>query len=159
MPTHAVAGHLAIISAPVVAVLAFLYALRPGARRMLRLPLLAGVVVNACLTIWATLAGGPLYRELRALAESAEPVVDLRTSTLPHAKQGDWLTVASFLLAVVVVVLVFWRLSPARRAAGTAHVVAVGVLVMNAALVAWYTVTTLQLAMRSVWSNHQLWGG
>ena len=83
----------------------------------------------------------------------------MQASTLPHAKQGDWLAVASFFLAVVVVVLVFWRLSPARRAAGTAHAVAVGVLVANAALVAWYTVTTLQLAMRSVWSNHQLWGG
>jgi hypothetical protein len=153
MPTHALAGHLAIITASLTVVLALVYALRPDARRGMRMPLLVGVVLNACMTIWATLAGGDLYDQFQAAN------ADVQALTTPHAEQGDWLAVASLVLAILVTVMAFRRLSPQRPTSGAAHAVAASALIVNALVVAWYLATTPGLAMQSVWSHHQIWGG
>src|SRR3954447_5929332 len=152
MPIHVVAGHLVIIAAPISVLVALVYALRPAARAGMRWPLLVSAVLSCGLAIWAEDAGSALYDRL----EQA-PVAPGRAAQVAqlyaHAKAADLLSVASFVLAVLVVVLVFWRLSPRRTAAGSPHAIAAGLLVVAALAVAWYTADTLVLAMQAVWSG------
>ena len=157
MPIHAIAGHLALVTAPLAALLALVYAARPEGRGAVRVPLLVAVLLNTGVTIWSATSGSPLYGRLRELAGGA--AAGFQAQALPHAKRGDLLTLVSLVLAVLVVVLVFRRLAPGRPASGAGHAVAAGTLGIAALLVAWLTASTQWLATQSVWSHHQLWGG
>lgn len=148
MPLHVVAGHLVIIAAPIAVLLALVYALRPAARAGMRWPLLVAAVLTFGLAAWAAVGGSDFYGELKAGAGGPSEVA----RTYLHAKAGDLLTVATLVLAVVVVALVFWLLSPRRAAAGVPHAIAAGALVLSALAVAWYTADTLVLAMEAVWA-------
>ena len=153
MPVHIVAGHLVIIAAPLSVLLALVYALRPGSRAGMRWPLLISAGLSFGLAVFAEQAGSDLYDRLKQApgreAEAAQAYL--------HAKAGDLLTVSTLVLAVLVVVLVFWRLSPSRTAAGGPHAIAAGLLVVGALAVAWYTADTLVLAMQAVWSDQASW--
>src|SRR3954447_17487878 len=152
MPVHVVVGHLVIIAAPISVLVALVYALRPAARPGMRWPLLVSAGVSFGLAVWAEDAGSALFEQLELA-----PVTSGRTGeaaqAYPHAKAADLLSGASFVLAALVVVLVFWRLSPRRTATGGPHAIAAGLLVVAALAVAWYTADTLALAMQAVWAG------
>ncbi|GII06011.1 hypothetical protein [Planobispora takensis] len=156
MPVHVLAGHLVIVTAPLTALLALLYAWRPAVRRGLRLPLVAAGVLNLAAALWAEQAGSALYEELTATARRAGR--QLPPTVLSHAHQGDALAVSCFVLAVTVLVVVRRALAPGRER-GTGAIVASGVL--SAAVIAvWiFTATTLVQALQAVWSHHTLWQG
>jgi hypothetical protein len=152
MPVHVLAGHLVIIAAPISVLLALVYALRPAARAGMRWPLLISAVLSFGLAVWAEQAGSALFDQVKQAPAGPAQAAEIAQAYL-HVKAGDLLTVTTLVLAVLVVVLVFWRLSPARTAAGGPHRIASGLLVIAALAVAWYTADTLVLGMQAVWSE------
>lgn len=150
MPVHVIAGHLVIIAAPLSVLLALVYALWPRARAGVRWPLLVSAVLSFALAVWAEVLGSDLYHRLEQSGSAPPGAV---AQAYLHAKAGDLLTVSTLVLAVLVAVLVFWRLSPRRAPAGGPHAIAAGLLVVGALAVAWYTADTLALAMQAVWSG------
>jgi hypothetical protein len=152
MPVHVIAGHLVIIAAPISALVALVYALRPAARAGMRWPLLVSTLLSFALAIWAEQAGSELYDRLQQAPATPDHAAEVARA-YAHAKAGDLLTVTTLVLAVVAVVVVFWRLSPRRTAAGGTHPIAAAVLVLAALAVAWYTADTLALALQAVWSG------
>ncbi|MBG0816655.1 hypothetical protein [Planomonospora sp. ID82291] len=155
MPTHALAGHLVIATAPLAALLALVYAWRPTARRRLRLPLLAAGVLNMALVGWAATAGSTLLDTFKASGRTTDG--ELATAVV-HAHQADALSVASLALLLAVLALVWWLLAPGRPPT-TGATAAACVLSACALAVCWFDATTLIEATRSVWSHHPLWQG
>src|SRR4051794_4015579 len=149
MPVHVIVGHLVIISAPISVLLALVYATRPKARAGMRWPLVVSAVLSFALAVWAEVLGSDLYHQLEQAGPARAGAV---APAYLHAKAGDLLTVSTLVLAVLVVGLVFWRLSPRRTATGGPHALAAGLLVVGALAVAWYTADTLALAMQAVWT-------
>lgn len=156
MPIHALAGHLVIITAPLTALLALVYAWRPRTRAGMRSPLIVVSALNMALAVWAETAGAALLRQLRIAAEAANQ--ELPAITLAHAHQADRLSVASFALSVAVLAFV-WRLLSPRRTRSRGTLVAACVLTACALAIGWFTATTLSDALRSVWAHHTLWQG
>ena len=103
MPTHVLVAHLAVIVAPVAALIALVYAGRPASRRGMRWPLAVTGVAAVATSLWASTQGSALYQELtaRAAANGAE----LPAAVFAHGHGSDVLLVATCALAVVVLVL------------------------------------------------------
>ncbi|GIH94328.1 hypothetical protein ACFFMN_05675 [Planobispora siamensis] len=154
MPVHVLAGHLVIVTAPLAALLALVYAWRPAVRRGMRLPLVAAGVLNLAVAVWAEQAGSALYEELTAAADRAGQ--QLPPTVLSHAHQGDALTVSSFALAVTVLAVVWRSLAPGRER-GAGSLIASGVLTAAVVAVWVFTATTVVQALQAVWSHHTLW--
>jgi uncharacterized membrane protein len=148
MPLHVIAGHLAIVTAPIAALVALVYALVPRVRPRARWPLLAATAVNCALALWASTTGSELYEALGAAPG---------TTAHDHAKASEGLAVASLVLLVVAAVLAFWRGAPRRPTAGVVHVATVAALALGAVAVAATTVGTVAPALASVWSHHEIW--
>ena len=109
---------------------------------------LGAVVASAVACVVAASAGSGLYAQLKASVG-----VDASLPAYTHAKNGDLLTVAAIVLALLVVVAVWRWLAPGRP--GSRAQVVVSVLVAVAALVTlvltWLTVAD---AVTSVWAHH-----
>jgi hypothetical protein len=150
MPLHVVIAHLAVIVAPLTALVALTYAVRPPARRGMRWPLVLGAAVSITLTIWAADAGDTLWKSLKTAAEG-------RGTTLPptvwaHAHGSDLFTVAVVALAITVLALVWWLLRPGRTQ--TVWAVVAAVLLGLAAIATLVTAgIVLDQAMTAVWST------
>lgn len=149
MPAHVVVGHLAVIVAPVAVLLALLYAVRPGARRSLRWPLVGATAATLGLVVWAGEVGGQLLDALEAGGT-------LPASVDQHAHGSDAMAVAAFVLAVAVAALVPRLLAPGRPGASR-RTVAAGALAVCALALAATTATTLAQAMTAVWAQHPGW--
>jgi hypothetical protein len=156
MPLHTIVGHLVAITEQVTALLALVYAARPGARAGTRILLLVLSALNMALVIWAANVGGALLGQFERAAGSAGQEVP--AATLDHAKGSDALSVASFVVFVVVL-SVIWRLLAPGRAWTAGPVVAAVALAVSALFLVLFTVTTLLDAMRAVWGHHPLWPG
>lgn len=154
MPAHAVAGHLVVILAPLVAILALVYTGRPGARRALRWPLVVGGAVAFAVAVWAGDAGGALLEQLeQAASTSGEP---LPAAVRTHAKGSDALVVALFALGGAVLAVAWGPLRPGRAVTTPGRVAAVVVAVAGLAVLVT-TGTVLVESMRAVWSTQDLW--
>lgn len=149
LPAHAVVGHLVVIVAPIAALLACVYALRPRTRRVLRWPLVAGALLTFVLAVWAGQAGGDLL-------DASGPASQVPAAVDAHTHGAALLSAASFTLLVAVAVLVPRALSPARPPERRAPV-AVTLLVLCAVATLVTTGTTLLQAMEAVWSHHPGW--
>lgn len=149
LPAHAVVGHLVVIVAPIAALLAAVYALRPRTRRALRWPVVLGAVLTFALAVWAGQAGG-------ALLDASGPAGQVPAAVDAHAHGAGLLSAASFLLLVAVAVLVPRVLSPGRPPERRAPI-AVTLLVLCALATLVTTGTTLAQAMQAVWSHHPGW--
>lgn len=154
LPAHAVVGHLVVIVAPLAAILAAVYALRPRARRALRWPLVVTTLLTFVLVLWAGEVGGTLLdaleRSSAAAGTTAAGVIDA------HAHGSSSLAAAAFALLVAVAVLVPRALAPGRSPQHRAPV-AVGVLVLCALATLVTTATTLAQAMQAVWAQQPGW--
>ncbi|GAA2216214.1 hypothetical protein GCM10009850_116830 [Nonomuraea monospora] len=154
MPVHALVGHLVLITAPLTALLAVVYAWRPAARRGMRTPLAMAAVLNLALATWAEGAGSALYDTLQTSARNAGG--ELPAAALDHAHQGDALTVASFVLLVTVLTVVWRTLAPGRERKASG-VIASCVLAVAAAAVCWYAGAALIEGLNAVWAQHPGW--
>lgn len=153
MPTHVLIAHLAVIVAPVAALIALVYAVRPSSRRGMRWPLVVSGVAAVAISFWASTQGSALYQELTARA--AANGTELPAAVFAHGHGSDVLLVATFALAVVVLALVWWLLAPGRRAP-VAGVVAAGVLAVAALGTLGATWVVLEQAIQAVWSTNQV---
>lgn len=153
MPIHAVIGHLAIILAPMAAVVALVYSVARRSRRGMRWPLVTTAGVTMALVVWAEAAGDSLIAQVKAHGSPGE-----LADAMAHAKGSDDLATASFALLAVVLVTVWWLLRPDRPVTAASHVAAV-VLAACALAVLITTATTLRAALHAVWAHHPSWSG
>lgn len=154
MPPHAIAGHLTVIVAPLTAILALVYALRPSARAALRWPLVGVGTLTAGLAVWAEQVGVRLWEQLKEAARAGGQ--QLPAAVQQHAKGSDALAVAIFVLGVVVLSLVWTVLRPGRPSSAGGRWAA-SLLVVTAVAVLVTTGTVLAQAMHAVWSTQGLW--
>ncbi len=145
MPEHVVIAHVAIMVAPIAAVLAVVYAAAPSTRRALRWPLIVACLLAAVLLIVAGTAGHALLDEVRATGSPA-----VYEAAYRHAKNSDAVTTVA-VLAAVVAPLAGWRFlkpgAPSSRLA-VASAVILGLLGVALAVT---TATTVVDALQAVW--------
>ncbi len=154
MPIHAVMGHLVVVSAPLAAFLALGYAWLPQLRAGMRWPLVVLAAVNAALAFMAGTTGAGLLQDLEDRADSAGQA--LPAAVREHTAQADALSLASLVLLLMVLTVVWWLLAPRRRP-GPATLVGACLLTVCVLGVGWFTTTTLAEAMRAVWEQHPMW--
>jgi hypothetical protein len=155
MPIHALLGHLVIVTEPITALLALVYAWRPRARAGMRLPLVVFAVLNMLLAYWAGTAGTALLNKLKSAATAANQ--QLPATVMQHAhNDADALTLATLALLAAVLALVWWLLSP-HRPAGAGTLVGAVILTLCVVAVLWFSTVTLLDGLRSVWAQHTLW--
>lgn len=154
MPFHVVIAHIAVIVAPLTALIALVYAVRPAVRRGMRWPLVVGAAASVTLTVMAADAGETLWKSLKSAAEA-------RSLTLPvtvwaHAHGSDVFTLSVVALAILAVAFAWWLLRPGRTQ--TVWTVVAAVLLSISALATLVTTgIVLAQAMTAVWSQHPLW--
>lgn len=146
MPEHVLIAHIAVMVAPVAAVLAVLYAVAPSTRRTLRWPLVVTCVLAAILVIVAGTAGHALLEELKATASPAYE------AAYRHAKNSDALTTVAVLAAVVAPLAGWGFLKPGapRSRLGVASAV---VLILLGVALAVTTASTVVDALQAVWGG------
>lgn len=154
MPAHAAIAHLAVIVAPMTALIALVYALRPASRRGMRWPLIIGSLASVIAAFWAGAVGATLYDAL-ASGASAQGAT-LPAAVLTHAHGSDTLTLAVVALLLVVLAVVWWVLRPGRAASVGSHVAA-AVLAVAAVVTLVATVLVLTEALTAVWTLHPYW--
>jgi hypothetical protein len=146
MPDHVLIAHIAIMVAPIAAVLAVVYAVAPSTRRALRWPLAVSCLLAAVLLIAAGTAGHALLDGLKQTASPAEYEAAYR-----HAKNSDAVTTVAVLTALVAP-LTGWRFLrpgvPHRFAAASAVVLAF----LGVALAVTAAVTVFD-ALQAVWGT------
>lgn len=145
LPLHPLVVHAAVIAAPTAALLALLYAVVPGWRRLLRHPL-ALLAVGAAVAVEAAfLSGRAFLKDVPALADAVAV----------HQVWGERLLWCAWALALVAVVA--WWVLPvpgARGGKGRVVELAVQVALVVAALV------VLVVAVRTGHSGSTaVWGG
>ncbi|MGL5810871.1 MAG: DUF2231 domain-containing protein [Nocardioides sp.] len=117
LPLHPLIVHAVVVFAPLAALLATAYAVRPAWRWLLRWPLVAATVISASTGLVAARSGEDLLGTLPGLRES----VPMNT----HEERGELLRLV-LLVFLVVVALACWRLGGASalasgRGARTLH--------------------------------------
>lgn len=149
MPLHVIVGHVVIIVAPLVALVALVYAAAPRTRRALRWPLVASAVITTALVLWAGDAGSHLLAQAAAADGNALPPEARR-----HAEGSDALGIAVFVLVIIVAAVVWWPLRPGRKKSGPGGKLAAVLLGIAAVAVLVTTGTVLMQAMQAVWATH-----
>lgn len=150
MPLHALAAHLVAALAPLAGLMCLGYALAPAARRGTRLPTLLATLAAVVAGGVTLTASGSLYAQAKAT------LPDYASTALPHAKAGDGLAVALFVLLVVLLAVVWRPLAP-ERPRTTGGTIAAAVLALAALATLWFTWTTIGSGVASVWAHHVSW--
>lgn len=150
MPIHVVVAHIAVILAPISALLALAYAIWPDARGRLRWPLLVATAAALTTVIWAGLSGSSLYHSLDAAAKDAGSA--LPPPVFAHAHGSDLLSLAMVGLAALVAAFVWRLLSPGRTPDRVGRVAA-GVLAVAAVATIIATGLVLAQAIAAVWAQ------
>jgi uncharacterized membrane protein len=144
LPLHALAVHAAVVSVPLTALLAVLFAI-PRTRAWARLPL-AIVSVGAVGAIYVAKESGEKLQQFEAPAGSQnEPLV------LRHAEAADLLWWGVLAFAVVAVVAYLLSASAERFHGALALAVCV-VVVVGSALIAFQTYRVGDLGARATWN-------
>lgn len=151
MPVHAIAGHLVVVVAPLAAIAALWYVVRPASRRALRWPLVASATSTIALVVWAGEAAKSLLTSVKAHGTATEIV-----AATSHAKGADALALSSAALVTAALVAV-WLLGRQNRWSGpVSRIVAVALALSGLAVLAT-TWTTLSAALDAVWMHHPSW--
>jgi uncharacterized membrane protein len=109
LPIHPLVVHAVVVLAPLGALLAALYALKPGWRIALKWPTLLLTALGAASAAVATASGESLVEMVgKGDTEAARAVVE------EHAEAGDLAAISLYVLLGVVVVSLFF-LIPARK--------------------------------------------
>lgn len=119
MPSHIISVHLGVPLVPLAAVTALVYGLSSRARAGRRWPMLALNLAALAAIIWAGVGGHALLQHVTATASAAEVA-----AANHHAHASDLLTVSVGVLAVEVLVTIWWLLRPGRPVAWGGRVAA-----------------------------------
>lgn len=109
LPIHPLVVHAVVVLAPLSALLAVAYAVKPAWRHALRWPTVGLTALTALSAVLATSSGDPLEERVTA---GASPAV--RAMVEQHAEAGDLAATTIYILFGAVLVSVF-LLIPARR--------------------------------------------
>ena len=135
LPVHVLIIHAVVVIAPLTALMAIWYAVRPASRASLRLPLAAGAVITGVSGLIAGASGEALEHRVRA-ADSADAAA--LALVHDHAEAGDLARILCLVLMVVTLAAVFYLLpatGPAPLGAAVAKVTASAVILASVA--AW----------------------
>jgi len=119
VPSHIIAVHLGVAFVPLAAVVTLVYAMSAHARAGVRWPMLALNLAALAAIIWAGVGGHALLQHVTATASAAEVA-----AANHHAHESDLLTVSVVVLAVEVLVTIWWLLRPGRPVAWGGRVAA-----------------------------------
>ncbi|MCA0307242.1 MAG: hypothetical protein LCH87_07740 [Actinobacteria bacterium] len=150
MPIHVVVAHIAVILAPISALLALAYAIWPDARGRLRWPLLVATAAALTTVISAEVSGSSLYHSLDAAAKRSATA--LPRPVFAHAHGSGLLSLTVVGLAALVAAFV-WRLLSPGRTPDRAGRVAAGVLAVAALATIIATGLVLAQAIAAVWAQ------
>lgn len=109
LPIHPLVVHAVVVLAPLSALLAIVYAVKPAWRHGLRWPTVGLTAIAALSAVLATSSGDPLEARVNAGASPAA-----RALVEQHAEAGDLAATTIYILLGAVVLSVF-LLIPARR--------------------------------------------
>ena len=107
LPVHVLIIHAVVVIAPLTALMAIWYAVRPASRASLRLPLAAGAVITGVSGLIAGASGEALEHRVRA-ADSADAAA--LALVHDHAEAGDLARILCLVLMVVTLAAVFYLL-------------------------------------------------
>jgi hypothetical protein len=133
LPVHVLIIHAVVVIAPLTALMAIWYAVRPASRAYLRLPLAAGAVITGVSGLIAGASGEALEHRVRA-ADSADAAA--LALVHDHAEAGDLARILCLVLMVVTLAAVFYLLpatGPAPLGAAVAKVTAAAVILASVA--------------------------
>lgn len=113
LPVHALVIHLVVVLAPLGALAAIGYAVRPGWRWYLRWPTVALAVITGVTSVVAAQSGQDLeHRLLTTRAAMQSPAGRL---ILAHASAGTRMRLVGLIFMVVTLVVVLWVLPATAR--------------------------------------------
>ncbi len=105
LPVHILVVHAVVVLAPIAAVCAIVYALRPTWRRILAWPIVVLSIVTGITGFVAGESGEALESRVQTLPDFAEP---MRQLVEDHASAGDTLKLLAVLFMVITLVAVFF---------------------------------------------------
>jgi hypothetical protein len=148
LPVHILVVHAVVVLGPLAALTALVYAVWPGARRVLRWPLLAVAAVATGAAWVATQSGEELEDRL-----SLDPTVTLAEfeRVEVHTDAGDAAFTAVLILLGVALVCVLWALTPGRSAPAAVRGVATVALVGVAGYAMYALVRAGHSGSEAVW--------
>ena len=97
LPLHPLVIHLVVVATPLVAVGAFLYAVRPAWRWVLRWPLAVAAVIAAVSTQVAAMSGEDLKHQLHM----SGPLIEAHETWAGRLQFGTWVLAAVILVGCV----------------------------------------------------------
>ena len=147
LPVHALAVHAAVVSVPLAALLAVLFAI-PQTRAWSRIPLVV-VAVGATISIYVAKESGEKLREVLGLGPGSSGPA----SKLIEEHQDAANLLFYFMLVFAVIAIAAFVLSRSNMTfEGPLMIVTCAVLVIGAGAVAYQTYKTGELGSKAVWN-------
>lgn len=152
LPVHVLVIHAVVVIAPLTALAAIWYAVRPASRPGLKWPLTAGALVTGVTGLIAGSSGEALERRVTAANAGDAAAIKL---VHDHAEAGDLARIFCLGLMVVVLAAIFALLPPAgapRFGAGLANVTA-ALLVLAALATTGSVILTGHSGAKAAWAD------